>query len=111
MPTPRVTSTTVVELIRIVRGVEALLDTDVARLFDIDLRTLTDAVADNPNLFPGDFVFPADPWVAARPHAIAFTEHGVALLLVPFDTPQRALTVVEVLNGFTTYRRQLALMN
>jgi hypothetical protein len=97
-------------LIRVVRGQKVILDTDLAALYQVETRTLNQAVRRNMDRFPGDFMFQLSAEEAEslrsrivisnvgrggrRYRPYAFTEHGVAMLTskrVPLRNPGGAL--------------------
>jgi ORF6N domain len=51
-----------------IRGLPVLLDYDLARLYDVPVKVLNQAVKRNPERFPADFVFQIsrDEWVSLR---------------------------------------------
>src|SRR5262249_47328557 len=93
-------------LVRTVRGVEVILDKDVARLLGISLPLLTDYIDQNPPLFPDDFVFSVD-----GRQSMAFTEHAIAHVVRGFNSPERGMALVAILRGFVQYRRFVVLAN
>src|SRR5882672_9393800 len=78
------------------RGERVMLDADLAALYGVETRALTQAVKRNRERFPGDFMFQltaeeaahlrsqtviSNPSRGGRRYApYAFTEHGVAML-------------------------------
>lgn len=82
------------DLIHEIRGKKILLDSDLARLYHVETRSLNQAVKRNLDRFPPDFMFQitAEEWVAnssqnvmtsSRPKKalpFAFTREGVAML-------------------------------
>ncbi len=81
--------------IHLVRGQKVLLDTDLATLYDVEVRALNQAVKRNENRFPSDFVFQLTAEESAglksqtvissgshggrRNAPYAFTEHGAIM--------------------------------
>ena len=57
MQAHRVSSADISRLILLYRGQKVLLDADLALLYDVDTRTLVQAVKRNRSRFPGDFMF------------------------------------------------------
>ena len=121
MQVPTVTASNLLAIIQVVRGVEVLLDEDVAVLYGIELRDVIECIAQNPDCFPDDFVFRLEEHeIAALPQPLALngdtprrlvfalTEHAVAFLLRWYNADERGVTLVEILRGFTLYRRLLA---
>jgi len=54
------------DLIHEIRGKKVMLDTDLARLYYVETRSLNQAVKRNVDRFPSDFMFQitAEEWVA-----------------------------------------------
>ena len=87
-----------------VRGLAIMLDFDLAELYEVDTRSLNQAVRRNIDIFPEDFMFrlSASEWQgmssqfvmtypAKRPKTAlpyAFTEHGVAMLANVLKSPK-----------------------
>jgi hypothetical protein len=83
-------------LIRVIRGRKAILDSDLAELYQVETRTLNQAVRRNMDRFPDDFMFRLTEEEAEsltsqfvisnagrggrRYLPYAFTEHGVLML-------------------------------
>ena len=81
------------QTIYLIRGQKVLLDRDLAKLYDVETRTLNQAVGRNKNRFPEDFMFELtreeirnlsqiviSPTFKHAPRVLAFTEQGVAML-------------------------------
>jgi len=109
--------------IRVVRDTRVLLDEDLARLYGVETRTLTQAVRRNPERFPDDFMFQLKPqeWEAMRrslgektTHGgrrsppMAFTEQGVAMLSSVLRSPRAAAVNVQIMRAFVRLRELLA---
>jgi hypothetical protein len=111
--------------ILLVRGEKVMLDIDLARLYQVETRTLVQAVKRNRDRFPADFMFQLssgefEDWrsqivmsnpgtkMGLRRPPYAFTEQGVAMLSsVPRS--RRAVQVnVEIMRTFVRLRRMLA---
>lgn len=52
--------------ILLIRGQKVMLDSDSARLYDVEIKTLNRAVRRNVNRFPADFMFQLTPEEAER---------------------------------------------
>ena len=77
-----------------IRGYKVMLDSDLATLYEVETRTLNQAVKRNIDRFPNDFMFQltkdefknlksqivTSSWGGARKLPYAFTEQGVAML-------------------------------
>jgi hypothetical protein len=117
------TSTTAIELrILDARGVRVLLDIDLAELYGVEPRSLTQAVRRNSERFPADFMFALTPaeWKAIRddlgrsrgwggrrypPHA--FTEQGVAMLSSVLRSDRAVDVNIEIMRAFVRMREML----
>ena len=110
--------------IQIVRGQRVLIDSDLARLYDVPTKVLNQTVRRNPERFPSDFAFQLTqqeftnlrsqivtssyeyggrrylPWV--------FTEHGVAMLSSVLRSSTAARVNIEIMRTFVRLRRLLA---
>ena len=106
-----------------VRGVQVMLDRDLAELYGVDVKRLNEQVKRNAERFPSDFMFQLSKEECLRSQIAtlneargkhlkympyAFTESGVAML----SGVLRSLTVVEVniriMRAFVTMRHALA---
>lgn len=110
-------------LIYRVRGVEVMLDRDLADLYQVETRALKQAVKRNTRRFPGDFMIVLDDsevemlvsqsvipskQVLGGAVPFAFTEQGVASLSSVL-TSDRAIEVnIAVMRAFVAMRRLLA---
>ena len=79
-----------------IRGVQVMLDSDLAKLYGVEVRVLNQAVKRNQERFPEDFMFQltkeeyenlrsqivTSSWGGRRYLPYAFTEQGVAMLSV-----------------------------
>ncbi len=82
--------------IHLIRGMQVMFDKDLAELYNVDTRSLNQAVKRNINRFPTNFMFrltereyknlisqfvtSSSRWGGRRKIAYAFTEQGVAML-------------------------------
>ena len=106
-----------------VRGVQVMLDRDLAELYGVDVKRLNEQVKRNAERFPSDFMFQLSKEACLRSQIAtlneargkhlkympyAFTESGVAML----SGVLRSLTAVEVniriMRAFVTMRHALA---
>jgi ORF6N domain-containing protein len=107
----------------VLRGQRVMLSTDLAPLYDVEIRALIQAVKRNRMRFPPDFVFQLtlrewanlksqsviSSWGGARrapPHA--FTEEGVAMLSSVLHSRRAARVNVEIMRAFVRLRRVAA---
>jgi ORF6N domain len=84
----------VAQRIYTIRGVKAMLDRDLAELYEVETKVLKQAVRRNARRFPSDFMFEltyqefnnlrsqivTSSWGGTRYKPMAFTEQGVAML-------------------------------
>ena len=118
---PPLTSETIASCIRNVRGQRVLLDEDLARLYGVPTKAINQAVARNPERFPGDFVLLLDrkevanlrsqsvtsSWGGRRYSAFAFTEQGVAMLSSVLRSARAIEVNVAIMRAFVRLRRLL----
>jgi hypothetical protein len=109
-------------LILTIRGERVMLDSDLARIYHVELKRLNEQVKRNPKRFPVDFAFQLErqelpilksqiatssshggkrklPWV--------FTEHGAIMLASVLNSPIAVEASVRVVRGFVYLREQL----
>ena len=77
-----------------IRGIQVMLDSDLAKLYEIETKRINEAVKNNPEKFPRDFVFElskeeeeilkskfsTSSWGGRRKSIKVFTEQGVYML-------------------------------
>jgi ORF6N domain-containing protein len=114
------------ETIHFIRGQKAMLDSDLARIYGVQLKRLNEQVRRNKERFPPDFAFQLDyqevrdlksqiatsserpshggkrklPW--------AFTEHGAIMLASVLNSPVAIEASVRVVRAFVHLREMLA---
>ena len=106
-------------LIHFIRGEKVILDIDLARLYEVEVKTLKRAVKRNYNRFPSDFMFElskeenynlryhigTSSWGGSRYQSFAFTEQGVAMLSSVLHS-ERAVTVnIAIMRAFVQMRK------
>jgi hypothetical protein len=99
-----------------------LLDGDLAPLYGVSVKALTQAVKRNPERFPEDFMFQltadeaanlrsqfvtSSSWGGRRYLPRAFTEQGVAMLSSVLRSERAALVNVEIMRAFVRLRQIL----
>ena len=122
------------ELIQWVRGEKVLLDRDLARLYQVEVKILNQSVKRNSSRFPGDFMFQLTEAEAEylrsqfvtlegaravespvpgrgkypkyRPYA--FTEQGVAMLSSVLRSDRAVIVNIEIMRAFVKLRAMLA---
>ena len=108
-----------------IRGQKGMLDTDLARLYDVETRALIQAVKRNIERFPGDFMFQLtqkefdslrSQSVISNPERrggrrylpYAFTEQGVAMLSSVLRSDRAIHVNIEIMRAFVRLRQMLA---
>ena len=108
--------------ILLIRGEKVMLDTDLAALYQVETRALTQAVKRNIERFPEDFMFQlskeefdhlrsqtvTSSWGGRRYPPYAFTEQGVAMLSSVLRSTRAVQVNVEIMRAFVRLRRMLA---
>ena len=111
------------QLIFLIRGHKVMLSTDLAGLYGVEPRALTQAVKRNRERFPEDFMFQLtekefqnlksqiviSSWGGmrrAKPYA--FTEQGVAMLSSVLRSKRAAQVNIEIMRAFVRLRQTLA---
>jgi hypothetical protein len=89
--------------ILLIRGQKVMLDRDLAELYEVQTRTLIQAMKRNYERFPSDFMFQLTPdeyvnlrsqivisrsWGGRRYPPYAFTEHGALMLASVLNSPR-----------------------
>ncbi|HBL26213.1 MAG TPA: DNA-binding protein [Acidobacteria bacterium] len=109
-------------VIVVVRGEKVLLDRDIARLYEVETRTLMQAVKRNKERFPKDFMLQltveeaadlrcqigTSSWGGRRYRPYAFTEQGVAMLSGVLRSERAVRVNVEIMRAFVRLRRLAA---
>jgi len=113
----------VINKIYFIRRQKVMLDRDLAELYQVETRTLNQAVRRNIERFPKDFMFQLNKnelknWksqivisnsekMGLRKSPLAFTEQGVAMLSSVLNS-QRAIQVnIQIIRVFTKMRKML----
>lgn len=108
--------------IHTIRGQRVMLDFDLAELYDVENRTLKQAVRRNMERFPDDFMFELtrDEYNSLRSQIVtletgrgkyakyapfAFTEHGVAMLSGVLSSPKAVEINIAIIRVFIALRR------
>ena len=115
----------ITQAILLIRGHKVLLDSDLAELYEVDIKVLNQAVKRNIGRFPADFMFQltneeADSLrsqivtlKAGRGHhrkylPYAFTEQGVAMLSSVLHSNRAIHVNIEIMRAFVRLRQWLA---
>ncbi len=109
--------------IRVVRGARVILDEDLADLYGVETRALSQSVRRNADRFPADFMFELgwEEWTEMRRIAgddlsrggrrkppLAFTEQGVAMLSGVLRSPRAVAVNIQIMRAFVRLREILA---
>jgi hypothetical protein len=107
----------------LLRGQRVILDTDLAELYGVQVKTLVQAVKRNPDRFPSDFMFHLGKQEVARLRSqfvtsngrggrryapYAFTEQGVAMLSSVLRSRRAVHVNIEIVRAFVRLRAMLA---
>ena len=104
-----------------IRGQKVMLDFDLAELYEVETRSLNQAVKRNSDLFPADFMFQLtqNEWInmssqivmtypSKRPKSafpFAFTEHGVAMLANVLKSQKARTTSIAIVRAFIALKQ------
>ena len=106
-----------------IRGVQVMLDRDLAELYGVEVGQLNRQVKRNPERFPNDFMFQLSREECSRCQIgtlnggrgsnikylpYAFTENGIAMLSSVLRSPRAIAANIQVMRAFNTMRRTLA---
>lgn len=114
-------------MILLVRGEKVMLDSDLADLYQVDTRTLIQAVKRNISRFPSDFMFqlsnqevtslrsqivisknrPQEGRGGRRTLPYVFTEHGIAMLSSVLKTKRAVQINIQIVRSFIKLRELL----
>ena len=109
--------------ILLLRGHRVILDSHLADLYGVEVRSLVQAVKRNRERFPADFMFQLEKQEVARLRSqsvisigkggrryapYAFTEQGVAMLSSVLRSKRAVRVNVEIMRAFVHLRRMLA---
>lgn len=114
-----ITTQEVENLVIELRGQKVLLDRDVAMLYGVDTRHVNQAVKNNPEKFPDDYIIElnnkeiqhlrsknstANLSSKTRSVPKAFTERGLYMLATILKSPRATETTIAIINSFTQLR-------
>jgi hypothetical protein len=109
--------------IRMIRATRVMVDADLAALYGVETRALTQAVRRNLDRFPDDFMFQltdeefadlksqtviSSQWGGRRTRPYVFTEQGVAMLSSVLRSDRAVQVNIEIMRAFVRLRRLLA---
>jgi hypothetical protein len=112
----------IAQRILVLRGQRVLLISDLATLYGVTAKRLSEQVRRNRNRFPADFAFSveinyirnlvpqfaASSWGGRRGQTLAFTEHGAIMAATVLNSPQAVAMSVYVVRAFVKLREVLA---
>ena len=101
-----------------IRGVQVMLDRDLAEIFGVETKRLNEQVKRNQERFPSKFCFQLNEkelsnlksqnatssWGGRRTEPYVFTEHGVAMLTTVLKSETAIKISIEVINAFISMR-------
>lgn len=106
-----------------IRGQKVMIDSDLASLYEVETRSLNQAVKRNAARFPIDFMFQLTSaerdevitfcdwftkWKYASTMPYVFTESGVAMLSSVLNSDRAALVNVQIIRVFVRLRHMVA---
>jgi hypothetical protein len=105
-----------------IRGVQVILDRDLAELYGVTTGALNQAVKRNKNRFPERFMFQLtkeesenlksqsviSSWGGSRSYPYAFTEQGIAMLSSVLRSETAILVSIRIMDVFVAMRKALA---
>lgn len=104
-----------------IRGKKVMLSNDLAELYQVEVRTLVQAIKRNVDRFPADFMFQLNQkehdnlksqivissWGGARSRSYAFTEQGVAMLSSVLRSKRAVGVNIAIMRAFVKLRELL----
>jgi len=105
-----------------IRDLQVMVDSDLAKLYCIEVKVLNQAVKRNSERFPTGFMFQlttqetenlksqivTSSWGGKRKNSYAFTEQGVAMLAGILKSETAVKTSIQIINAFVAMRRFIA---
>ena len=124
MPNPQslIPTERIERLILLIRGQKVILDNDLASLYEVETRSLIQAVKRNVERFSEDFAFQLDAaefeslrsqFVISKTRGgrqyapYAFTEQGVVMLSSVLRSPRAVAVNIEIMRAFVRLRQML----
>jgi ORF6N domain len=115
-------------LIQFIRDRRVILDSDLAKVYGVETRSLNQAVRRNQDRFPAEFLFQLTPDEASEALRLrsqtvilkagrgrhpkylplAFTEHGALMAATVLNSPQAVAMSVYIIRAFVKMREDLA---
>jgi len=105
-----------------IRGMQVMLDRDLASLYGVETKRINEAVKNNPDKFPDDFMFElsddefadlrskisTSSWGGTRYAPKAFTEQGVYMLATIIKSKIATDTTIAIMRTFTSMKHFLS---
>ena len=102
----------------IIRGVQVMIDRDIAELYGVETRVLNQAVKRNSERFPEEFMFQLtdkefenlisqfviSSWGGTRKLPYVFTEHGVTMLASVLKSETAVKASIQIVKAFVSMR-------
>lgn len=106
------------EHILTIRATKVILDSDIAILYGVETKRINEAVKNNPDKFPDDFMFEVDDnefynlkskfsttkFSKTRTNPKAFREQGVYMLATILKSKKATETTISIMRAFTKMR-------
>ena len=106
------------KMIHEIRGSKVMFDSDLAQLYEVELRVLNQAVKRNIERFPADFMFQlsAEEWENQRSQFVifnkdirkyrpfVFTEHGILMLSSVLNSDKAVKVNIQIMRTFVQLR-------
>ena len=122
MEQPLVSLETILPSVFVVRGVKAMLDSDLAALYGVETKRLNEQAKRNIKRFPSDFMFQlrkeeldilksqsaTSRWGGRRTLPYAFTEHGIAMLSSVLNSEQAIEVNISIMRAFVQMRQLIS---
>ncbi|MDR1595079.1 MAG: ORF6N domain-containing protein [Prevotellaceae bacterium] len=107
------------EKILMIRDQKVILDSDVASLYEVETKRINEAVKNNPDKFPDNYILQltGDEWKEMKSkfstsltaggkvkHPKAFTEKGLYMLATILKSPKATQTTIDIIETFAQIR-------
>ncbi|WP_406824361.1 ORF6N domain-containing protein [Pedobacter sp. KACC 23697] len=116
---PIIPDNIVVNKIYELRGLQVMLDSDLAELYGVETKRLNEQVSRNPDRFPEDFMFQltdeewlnlksqfaTSSWGGRRKLPFVFTEHGILMLSSVLNSKQAIQVNIQIVRIFSRIRQ------
>jgi hypothetical protein len=113
------------EKIIVIRNIPVLLDSDVAELYGVETRRINEAVSNNPEKFPSNYIIDLDSeewknlkskistssWGGKNKLPKAFTEKGLYMLATILKSKKAVETTIAIVETFARIRELSRIVN